>query len=155
MCPALHRSWVDFFDRNLFGKPRSLADCKTRLEKNVIYFQTNYAAVALVFLALSMLTSPFLMVSVLCLAAVWYHASRTEDLEIGSLALRGKTKTYALAAGTAFILFMVAGSTLFNIVGSSCCVMVLHAAAHQGVAAAYDGDDLEMHGLAVPETPAQ
>ncbi len=66
------------------------------------------------------LTSPFLLVSVLCLGAVWFHSMRVEDLEIGAIALRGRQKTVFLSVVTGLVLFFVAGSTLFNVLGFSC-----------------------------------
>jgi hypothetical protein len=113
------RGLGEFAWRDNFSRPQSFSDAKGRVERNISYFASNYAALMLLFLVMTMLTSPFLLVSIIALSAVWYHATRVEDLELGSIALRGRQKTIFLGLITAIVLFVVAGSTLFNVVGFS------------------------------------
>ena len=76
------RPWVEFIAKDLFGRPRDLADANARVQQNVHYFAANYALVCLTVLSMTVLTSPSLIVAMICLGAVWLHASRTDDLEI-------------------------------------------------------------------------
>lgn len=76
------RPWVEFIAKDLFGRPRDLADVSARVQQNANYFAANYALVCLVVLSMTVLTSPSLIVAMICLGAVWLHASRTDDLEI-------------------------------------------------------------------------
>jgi hypothetical protein len=92
--------------------------------------------------SLTVLSSPMLIVSMICLAAVWLHASRTDDLEITpNYVLRGAQKMAALCLLTALVLFLAAGSTIFVLLGACSLAVFSHACMHLPMGAPAGGDD--------------
>ncbi|KAM7258630.1 hypothetical protein ACFE04_014371 [Oxalis oulophora] len=65
------RPWIELIDRTAFSKPTSAADATTRIRKNYTYFRVNYLTLLAVVLAVSLLSHPFSLLSLLSLLAAW------------------------------------------------------------------------------------
>eukprot|EP00455_Lapot_gusevi_P039830 TRINITY_DN447_c0_g1_i3.p1 TRINITY_DN447_c0_g1~~TRINITY_DN447_c0_g1_i3.p1 ORF type:complete len:169 (+),score=48.43 TRINITY_DN447_c0_g1_i3:94-600(+) len=133
----------EFAGSENFTKPRSLQEATHRIEQNLHSFFVNYAIVCLFVLSYAILTKPLLLLSLVCLGFVWLHASRTDELEISGYSLKGRNKTVALSIATVVILFLVAGTTIFVVIGICSTVILAHAMFHKTVTG-IEGDDIEM-----------
>ncbi|XP_071722449.1 PRA1 family protein B4-like [Rutidosis leptorrhynchoides] len=65
------RPWFELIDRTTFSKPDSISDATTRIRKNYTYFRVNYVSIVGVVIAISLLTNPFSLITLLCLVAAW------------------------------------------------------------------------------------
>ncbi|KAI3514839.1 hypothetical protein L1887_13583 [Cichorium endivia] len=65
------RPWSELADRSAFSKPESLSDATTRIRKNYAYFRINYFTVVAAVIAVSLLTNPFSLITLLALLAAW------------------------------------------------------------------------------------
>ncbi|KAK2981769.1 hypothetical protein RJ640_010286 [Escallonia rubra] len=65
------RPWSEVADRSAFSKPDSISDATTRIRKNYSYFRVNYLTVIAGVLALSLLTNPLSLITLLGLLAAW------------------------------------------------------------------------------------
>lgn len=65
------RPWLELADRSAFSRPTSLSEATTRIRKNISYFKVNYLAVFGSVLALSLLSHPFSLLTLLSLLAAW------------------------------------------------------------------------------------
>ncbi|PSS23852.1 PRA1 family protein [Actinidia chinensis var. chinensis] len=68
---AQRRPWAELVDRSAFSKPESVSDATLRIRKNYAYFRVNYLTCLAAVLALSLLTNPFSLLTLLALAAAW------------------------------------------------------------------------------------
>ncbi|KAK1285595.1 PRA1 family protein B1 [Acorus calamus] len=68
---ARRRPWLEMLDRSAFARPESATDALSRLKKNVSYFKINYVAFLALVLALSLLSHPLSLVTLLSLSAAW------------------------------------------------------------------------------------
>ncbi|XP_071699277.1 PRA1 family protein B4-like [Rutidosis leptorrhynchoides] len=65
------RPWSELVDRTAFTKPDSVSDATTRIRKNYAYFRINYFTIVGVVIAVSLLTNPVSLITLLCLLAAW------------------------------------------------------------------------------------
>lgn len=65
------RPWYELLDRSAFSRPASLSDATSRLRKNASYFRVNYAIAVSAVLAISLLSHPFSLLTLLFLLASW------------------------------------------------------------------------------------
>ncbi|KAK1434608.1 hypothetical protein QVD17_00356 [Tagetes erecta] len=68
---ADRRAWSELVDRTAFSKPESLTDATTRIRKNYAYFRINYFTIVAVVIAVSLLTNPLSLVTLLALLSAW------------------------------------------------------------------------------------
>mmetsp|Transcript_20322 Transcript_20322/g.43994 ORF Transcript_20322/g.43994 Transcript_20322/m.43994 type:complete len:125 (-) Transcript_20322:171-545(-) len=109
---------TDFANFRLFSKPGE--DLPARLAGNVSHFKGNYAVLFVIFFSYSILANPFLLLSIVILAAAWIGESSLNDrtISIFGRSIHGHERKLALAAVTAItLLFSSAGSTLFWAIG--------------------------------------
>ncbi|KAI3674811.1 hypothetical protein L2E82_51927 [Cichorium intybus] len=65
------RPWSELADLSTFSKPESLSDAASRIQRNYSYFRSNYLAVVVAVLGVSLLTNPFSLIVLLGLLAAW------------------------------------------------------------------------------------
>ncbi|KAF8010553.1 hypothetical protein BT93_J1249 [Corymbia citriodora subsp. variegata] len=84
------RPWPELLDRSAFSRPHSLSDATSRLRRNASYFRVNYLALLALVLALSLLSHPLSLLTLLSLLAAWLflYAFRPSDQP---LVLLGRT----------------------------------------------------------------
>uniref|UniRef100_A0A2P2Q4Y5 PRA1 family protein n=1 Tax=Rhizophora mucronata TaxID=61149 RepID=A0A2P2Q4Y5_RHIMU len=68
---ANRRPWKELIDRSAFSRPDSLSHATTRIRKNFNYFRVNYLTLLAIVLALSLLSHPFSLLTLLSLLAAW------------------------------------------------------------------------------------
>lgn len=100
------------------ASPNSADGC-SRLTSNVYTYQTNYAILFVIFLLFTIMLQPSALVSIVVIILVWMIFLKKNDdpewkPELGGVQLGPMQRWLLLAAVTAIILLMVAGSTIFN-----------------------------------------
>ncbi|KAL9676098.1 hypothetical protein QQ045_004311 [Rhodiola kirilowii] len=65
------RPWLELVDRNSFSRPDSLSEATSRVRKNYSYFRINYLTLLAAVLALSLISHPFSLLTLLGLLASW------------------------------------------------------------------------------------
>lgn len=108
--------WREFFLPMAF--PNANDGCG-RLTSNVYNYQTNYAILFVLYLVITILLQPSALVSIVIIIVVWMlFLKKNDDPDwkpmIGGVQLGPMQRWLVLAATTALILLMVAGSTIFN-----------------------------------------
>eukprot|EP00275_Glaucocystis_incrassata_P001538 EC123278.1.p1 GENE.EC123278.1~~EC123278.1.p1 ORF type:complete len:175 (+),score=24.37 EC123278.1:62-586(+) len=124
------RPWRDFFTG--FGLPPS-GETKARIQQNVAYFQGNYAALTLLVLGFSILTSPFVAISLLILAGMYFYLyiHRKEPLVIGDRTIEDREKNIIMiVASVVLLLGSGAPGVLLWCATVSALIIVSHGALH-------------------------
>ncbi|CAI0399718.1 unnamed protein product [Linum tenue] len=65
------RPWTELIDRSAFSRPGSLSEATTRIRKNYSYFRVNYTTLLALVLAVSLISHPFSLLTLLSLLAAW------------------------------------------------------------------------------------
>ncbi|CAI9770766.1 unnamed protein product [Fraxinus pennsylvanica] len=65
------RPWFELFDLSTISRPSSVSDATVRVRKNLSYFCANYATILAVVLALSLLSHPLSLLTLLSLISAW------------------------------------------------------------------------------------
>jgi hypothetical protein len=140
-----------FVAPSMFSRPRSLTELTTRVELNVGFFLTNYVLVALLIVVASFISRPSLLVVAAVLFLLWSFAAQREEIRYGEYALSGRQKTLALAALSALLVFLVAGSVIFIVIGMCVTFVLAHAAFHtvsfSGAEGTEGATELEMQSV--------
>jgi len=131
------RKWVAtmrpvpvFAGANTFSKPRTSQEAMQRLEGNLQYFTTNYVALCLIVTVITVLMQPSLIIVGVVIAAMWYFASRQDEVRVSTVVLAGRNKLIALSSVTALLVFIFAGSSIFLVIGICATLVLLHAVLH-------------------------
>mmetsp|Transcript_19420 Transcript_19420/g.51349 ORF Transcript_19420/g.51349 Transcript_19420/m.51349 type:complete len:188 (+) Transcript_19420:236-799(+) len=120
----------------------------SRITANIYNLQTNYAILFVLDLLLNVLLQPSALVTIVLTIVVWFFFLKKNDdpdwkPEIGGAQLGPMQRWLALAATTAILLLLVAGSTIFN----ATLVYVFFAGVH-GVL--HDASGMKVPGPANP-----
>eukprot|EP00823_Brevimastigomonas_motovehiculus_P006279 TRINITY_DN514_c0_g3_i1.p1 TRINITY_DN514_c0_g3~~TRINITY_DN514_c0_g3_i1.p1 ORF type:complete len:184 (-),score=6.04 TRINITY_DN514_c0_g3_i1:343-894(-) len=127
---------IDLFvhPRN-FSKPDSVNQAKERIERNLLYFFSNYCIACLLIIAYSLLLRPWLILILAGLVFVWKFSLDHDVIPLGNVyELKGQTKLIVLSVVTFLLVFFFAGPVLFMVVGICVCVVVAHALFHGSLA---------------------
>lgn len=106
---------AEVFDFSAFSKPPNMADLTSRLRKNVSYFRTNYAILAVGTTALVMLMNPWSLIVLALLAAVWgyMYIIKTTPLVLGGREFGEREKFLLLSGVSIFTIFFLTRSVAF------------------------------------------
>ncbi|KAM9982707.1 hypothetical protein ACTFIZ_007228 [Dictyostelium cf. discoideum] len=119
------RDWRSFVgSRQQYGLP-TIKDTTSRIKENVVYFQSNYLILFLCFSVFFIITNPFylLLLGVLLFISVYLHNSTTlTDIQ--------RKIAYGIQAFLSIYFLLYAGSSIFWLVGATCCITLLHASFH-------------------------
>lgn len=131
------RQWVKtlrspqlFAHPNHFSRPRNTTEATQRLESNLPFFLTNYLIICGIILIVTILSRPSLIFLLFVLLLLWLYVSRLEELKIGAVTLKEKSKMAAFSMFSALTIFIFAGTTIFMLLGVCSCVVVGHALFH-------------------------
>ncbi|ESO08146.1 hypothetical protein HELRODRAFT_169884 [Helobdella robusta] len=140
------KPWADFANTQKFSKPKTVAEGGQRLIRNVSRFKSNYLYVSLGLLAFTLLTSPFLLLTLgACLGACYMVKVKNANRKI---IVMGKelsmTQQYAAVGMISLpILWLAgAGTVVFWVIGVSMVVIILHAVFHSVSTDDDDNDQL-------------
>lgn len=126
------KPWTEVMDRNAISKPANTTEAMGRIRKNVAYFKTNYAIIAVGTTALVMLFNPYSIIVLAFLALIWFWAYviKVGPLYIGGRELSEREKFLVLSGTSLVVIFFLTsvGSLLFYALGMSLLVIGLHAA---------------------------
>ena len=122
---ATRRPWRVMFDFHSVGIPRGLSDAFSRIKKNLLYFQTNYAIVFLVVIFLSLIKHPTSLIVLTVLVFVWIflYFLRDEPLVLFGHQVDDRTVMISLSALTIGMLLFTHATG--NILGSLLTAVVL------------------------------
>ncbi|KAF9591945.1 hypothetical protein IFM89_010303 [Coptis chinensis] len=65
------RPWYELIDRSAFTRPESISESINRIRKNYSYFKINYITLLASVLALSLLSHPFSLITLVLLLSAW------------------------------------------------------------------------------------
>ena len=128
------RPWSELADRSALSRPDTLAEATSRLRKNLAYFRVNYAAVAALCLAASLLAHPFSLAALLALLAAWCLLYVLRPADAPPVAAFGRTFSDrevlgGLVAASAFVVFLTSvGSLIFSALALGAAVVCAHGA---------------------------
>jgi len=120
------RNWSQFIgQRNQYTVP-TIDSTSTRIKENVVYFQTNYMILFLIFGAYFFITKPLFLflVTLLFLISVYIHYLNPDLPEYQ------KKIGYGVQVFLFVYFIFTAGSSLFWLIGATITVCLLHAAFH-------------------------
>jgi len=134
------RPWTtDFASVSQFTKPGD--DWAKRLQVNATYYKGNYSIIFFVFVLYSIISNPFLLMSILILTGGWtfllHGRPRTEDgslvpITIGGRVLSGMEQKAGLGGVTILLMLVTSlGSTIFWALGASMVFVGAHAVTHK------------------------
>ncbi|KAK5582823.1 hypothetical protein RB653_004411 [Dictyostelium firmibasis] len=119
------RDWRSFVgSRQQYGLP-NMKDTTSRIKENVVYFQSNYLILFLCFSVFFIITNPFylLLLGLLLFISVYIHNSTSlTDIQ--------RKIAYGIQAFLSIYFLLYAGSSIFWLVGATCCITLLHASFH-------------------------
>lgn len=106
---------AEVFDFSAFSKPPPAAELPARLRKNVSYFKTNYALVAVGTVATVMLLNPWSLIILAILALGWFYMYiiRSTPLVLGGREFSDREKFLLMSGISLFIIFFL---TRYNFV---------------------------------------
>lgn len=100
------RPWSELVDRTAFSKPESISDVTTRIRKNYEYFRVNYFSVVGAVIAVSLLTNPFSLMTLLGLLSAWIFLYLFRPSE-PPMAIRGRTFSERETLGLLIVLSII------------------------------------------------
>jgi hypothetical protein len=121
------RSPAVFANPRCFSRPRTSTEAAQRIENNCAYYLTNYLVICALVTIFSILSSPIILILLVVLALVFHWSSTYDTLSIGGYSATGRTKNLVLGGISTVLLFIVAGSTIFSIIGLCSVVISIHA----------------------------
>ncbi|CAK4079446.1 unnamed protein product [Aphanomyces euteiches] len=105
-----------------------------RTRKNLLYFATNYACVAVLVAFISILMNPFFLFILMCIGAAWYQnaqitSTETEEnkFQVLGRAIDAAQRNMILIGLTAVLIIYFGGSVLFSIASMSALLSACHA----------------------------
>ncbi|ETV71114.1 hypothetical protein H257_13513 [Aphanomyces astaci] len=105
-----------------------------RTRKNLLYFATNYACVAILVGFISILMNPFFLFVLMCIAGGWYQNAQisTTETEENKFTVMGRPvdaaqRNMGLIGLTAVLIIYFGGSVLFSIASMSALLSASHA----------------------------
>jgi len=127
------RPWSTFFATSRFKVPVSAQRLPRRVVQNVEYFQSNYLFVFIGLFLYCLITSPLLLLAVMCAFGVCYWVFSRSQGHDRRLVIFGRELTlaqqYSLIGLCSMPLFYIvgAGAALFWVLGASCFLIMTHA----------------------------
>ncbi|KAL3719883.1 hypothetical protein ACJRO7_004809 [Eucalyptus globulus] len=127
------RPWAELLDRSAFSRPQSVSDAASRVRRNASYFRVNYLALLALVLALSLLSHPFSLLTLLSLLAAWLllYAFRPADQPLVLLgrAFSDRETLAALSLLTVVVVFLTSvGSLLVSASMVGLAIVAAHGA---------------------------
>eukprot|EP00930_Biecheleria_cincta_P035040 TRINITY_DN24137_c0_g2_i1.p1 TRINITY_DN24137_c0_g2~~TRINITY_DN24137_c0_g2_i1.p1 ORF type:complete len:204 (-),score=27.66 TRINITY_DN24137_c0_g2_i1:235-846(-) len=124
------KPWREFFQ---LSKPHG--EVKTRLWRNLIDFQMNYALIFLLGMIFTIVLDPKCLVVILSLVLIWVLFLKKNDnpewhLSVGGLELGKSQRWLVLVTLTGLILFCVVGQALFSVAVCYTGLVVVHGILH-------------------------
>ncbi|EGC35568.1 hypothetical protein DICPUDRAFT_33197 [Dictyostelium purpureum] len=120
------RNWRQFLgERQQYTIP-AIKDTTSRIKENVVYFQSNYLILFIVFSCYFVITNPFylLLLGLLLFISVYIHYINPNLTDIQ------KKIGYGIQAFLSLYFLLYAGSSIFWLIGATCTITLLHAAFH-------------------------
>ncbi|KAL6994670.1 PRA1 protein B4 [Sarracenia purpurea var. burkii] len=121
------RPWSELVDRSAFSKPESISEATLRIRKNYSYFRVNYLSCLAAVLAVSLLTNPFALITLLALLAAWlflylfrpsdpplvvFGRTFTDRETLGVLILASVIVIFLTSVGSVLISALMVGSAI-------------------------------------------
>jgi hypothetical protein len=125
------RPITEFFDVKRVSKPANFGEVQSRVNYNLSYFSSNYAAVFVMLLIYSLITNPTLLFVILMLVGGMYGIGKLQgnDLQIGSWrATTSQLYTTLLVICIPLGFWASPFSTLLWLIGASGVTILGHAA---------------------------
>lgn len=138
------RPWREFI---IVSKPPSSADqILKKIQTNVTYYRSNYIMLVVVFLLVSLLTSPSVLFLFALIGAGWaYLLKKSEDPEyvmiVAGIPLAKQQRTIAASALTGLLILIFAGSLILSVLGMSAAAVGAHALVNDSTAVSLDAVD--------------
>uniref|UniRef100_A0A7N0TGQ9 PRA1 family protein n=1 Tax=Kalanchoe fedtschenkoi TaxID=63787 RepID=A0A7N0TGQ9_KALFE len=127
------RPWLELLDRNSFSRPDSLSEATSRVRKNYTYFRINYLTLLATVLALSLVSHPFSLLTLLALLSAWLflYLFRPADqpLTVFGRTFSGRETLGILVVLTIVVIFLTSvGSLLISAILIGLSIVCVHGA---------------------------
>ena len=138
------RPWREFI---IVSKPPTSADqILKKIQTNVTYYRSNYIMLVVVFLLVSLLTSPSVLFLFALIGAGWaYLLKKSEDPEyvmiVAGIPLAKQQRTIAASVLTGLLILIFAGSLILSVLGMSAAAVGAHALVNDSTAVSLDAVD--------------
>eukprot|EP01132_Coremiostelium_polycephalum_P003108 gene3108-3886_t len=120
------RNWTQFIgQRNQYTIP-SIMDTGSRIKENVVYFQTNYLILFLVFGAYFIITKPLFLFLLVLLASISIYIHYLNP----TLPDLYKKVGYGFQLFLSIYFLLSAGSSIIWLIGATITIVLLHSALH-------------------------
>ena len=126
----LVRPWREFL---IVNKPPTSADVILRkIQTNVSYYRSNYIVLVMIFLLISLLTTPSVLFLFALIGSGWaYLLKKNQDPEyvmiVAGIPLAKQQRTIAASALTGLLILIFAGSLILSVLGMSAAAVGAHA----------------------------
>ncbi|KAK9727301.1 hypothetical protein RND81_05G272300 [Saponaria officinalis] len=143
---ASRQPWSDLFDYDSFSRPPSLSEGASRIRNNLSYFRINYLVLLAGLLALSLISHPLSLISLLLLISAWlflYFFKPSDHPLILCSHTFSNNETLALLVVATFLLlfFTSVGSLLISTTLLGGAIICIHGAFRDPVRLFLDGQD--------------
>lgn len=138
------RPWREFI---IVSKPPTSADqILKKIQTNVTYYRSNYIMLVVIFLLVSLLTSPSVLFLFALIGAGWaYLLKKSEDPEyvmiVAGIPLAKQQRTIAATVLTGLLILIFAGSLILSVLGMSAAAVGAHALVNDSSAVSLDAVD--------------
>ncbi|KAK7281081.1 hypothetical protein RIF29_08762 [Crotalaria pallida] len=127
------RPWSELLDRTSLSRPDTLSEAYSRIRKNASYFRVNYVTLITIALALSLITHPLSLLTLLLLIAAWtflYLLRPTDNpLVLCGRALSQRETLGGLLILTIIVVFLTnVGSLLISALAVGLAIVCAHGA---------------------------
>ncbi|KAK9279490.1 hypothetical protein L1049_013169 [Liquidambar formosana] len=127
------RPWLELVDRTSFARPDSLSDATSRVRKNFSYFRVNYLTLLAGVLALSLLSHPFSLLTLLSLLAAWlflyFFRPSDQPLVVFGRTFSNRETLGVLIVLTVVVIFLTSvGSLLISAIMVGLAIVCIHGA---------------------------
>eukprot|EP00736_Rhodelphis_marinus_P001488 Rmarinus@m.28972 len=126
------RDWFEFVKKDAFNIPKQ-EEIHTRAQSNLLYYRTNYTLLALALFVYTVVSDPFVLVSVLIIGGVWIYLINfwRDPVCVQGLTVTNQHKYFIVGFLTLFVLYVTSvGTLVIWSVGLICLVIALHACLH-------------------------
>ena len=124
------RPWFsEFANPATFSKPK-LSEASKRAQQNLVYFFSNYISLAVIFLALAVLSQPSFLISLIILGAIWLYVYSVKSIVISGNEVTPFQKNMAMIAVTVLVTLVMAGGLVTYVVLLSGLASVVHSLFH-------------------------
>lgn len=128
------RPWRDF--ALPLARPTDAGEACSHAQRNLSYFQTNYALIFAIYMGINLLLTPHSLLTLLLLAVLWaWFLRKNEDpnweVNVGGVSLGASQRWFLLAGLSLLLVFIICGTIIFSSLTMFAIAALAHALLHK------------------------